>query len=318
MVQYALRPVRSAAQRRVALAATFAFLTAVGCGEEERPPLLAPFDPGGSSAVCEVDEPPVEYFFAEFLDTAEYWRCPAPTAGDGTLSFTEVTGPRAAVTGGVARFDLEWAGAGELMGREIVFWVGGSFTRGFYAFPAASNDALQHWELRVNPEMSGGDYDLNMAISDGRDERLRPMIGLPLSTSLRVVQVGTGDIQINLNWDTETDLDLWVTEPGGNVIFYGQRRSPSGGELDLDSYAACSIAGDEGQGNENVYWPVNSAPSGEYRVEVDLFSPCDTIATNQNTNYHVTVVVDDRVSSFEGTFSPTDPQPRRNVTTFTY
>lgn len=317
MVQYALAPLRYAEQRRAALAAaSFAFLTAVGCGEEARPPLLAPFEEG-ESTICEVGEPQAEYFFADFLDAAEYWRCPAPTEGSGTMSFTEVSGPRAAVTGSVARFDLEWAGAGELAGREIIFWVG-SLAQGFYAFPAPSNDALQHWELRVNPEMSGGDYDLHMAISDGRDERLRPLIGVPFTTSLRVVQVGTGDIQINLNWDTETDLDLWVTEPGGNVIYYAARQSDSGGELDLDSYAACQIEGDEGQGNENVYWPVNSAPSGQYSVEVDLFSPCDTVATNQRTNYNVTVVADDRVSSFEGTFLPSDPQPRRNVTTFTY
>jgi hypothetical protein len=315
MVQHALRPARWI-EPRCAAPAAIAFLTAVGCGEEERPPLLAPYEPS-ENTMCEVGEPPVEYFFADFLDTAEYWRCPAPTAGSGGMSFTEVTGPRAAVTGGIARFDLTWAGEGELTGREIVFWVG-SLTRGFYTFPAPSDESPQHWELRVNPEMLGGEYDLHMAISDGRDERLRPLIGVPLSTSLRVVQVGSGDIQINLNWDTETDLDLWVTEPGGTVIYYGAPRAASGGELDLDSYASCTIEGDEGQGNENVYWPVGAAPSGEYRVEVDLFSSCDTIATNQSTNYHVTVVANDRVSSYEGTFTPTDPEPRRNVTTFTY
>jgi hypothetical protein len=296
--------------------AVWVALLALGCGKEERPELLPPFEPS-EEGPCEIADPPLDYFTADFLDSAEYWRCTPPGGGPGSMSFTESTGTRATVTGGIARFDIDWDGEGDLSGREIVLWVG-TLARGFYTFPALTNDNPQHWELRVNAEVTSGDYDLFMAISDGRDERFRPLIGATFRTALHVIQVGTGDIQINLNWDTQADLDLWVIEPGGEPVYWGERQSSTGGRLDLDSYAGCAIEDDFGRGNENVYWPLNAAASGGYQVQVELYDPCDTLADNQNTNYHVTVVVDDQPASFEGTFAPSVERPRQNVTTFTY
>lgn len=315
MVHFSPRSALPAAPSRFSRAAAVALL-AFGCGKEERPELLAPFEPP-EEGPCETGDPPVDYFTADFLDSAEYWRCPPPGAGEGTMSFIESTGTRATVTGGFARFDLDWDGEGELSGREIVLWVG-TLARGFYTFPAPNNDNPQHWELRVNPEVTSGDYDLFMAISEGRDERFRPLIGTTFTTPLHVIQVGTGDIQVNLNWDTQADLDLWVIDPGGEAVYWGERQSSTGGRLDLDSYADCRIEDDTGRGNENVYWPLNAAPSGEYQIQVELYAPCDTLDANQNTNYHVTVVVDDQPSSFDGTFAPSATRPRQNVTKFTY
>ena len=92
-----------------------------------------------------------------------------------------------------------------------------------------------------------------------------------------VTQVGTGDVQVTLSWDTVADVDLHVIDPSGEEIFYGNRLSASGGELDLDSNAGCG-GGDVR--NENITWPIGIAPSGTYTVRVDYWSNCDVVRTN--------------------------------------
>lgn len=76
---------------------------------------------------------------------------------------------------------------------------------------------------------------------------------------------GSGDIQVTLTWDQPVDLDLWVTDPSGERIYYGHPQSLSGGRLDHDDT--------DGFGPENIYWPIGGAPAGTYRVQVNFFSP---------------------------------------------
>ena len=90
-----------------------------------------------------------------------------------------------------------------------------------------------------------------------------------------VVEVGTGELQVTLSWDVDSDVDLHVVEPNGEEIYYGNRTSESGGTLDLDSNPACSI---DGLRNENVTWE-RSAPIGRYTVRVDYWSSCAKSST---------------------------------------
>lgn len=286
-----------------------------GCQDDTRAPPLETYVP--EQDPCEVAEPPRQYFHSEVLEGAEYWSCSPPREGSGALSFSEMRGTRAMVTGGVARFSLGWEGDGDLAGREIVMWVG-ALAKGFFTFTARSNDNPQLWQLQVDPSLASGDYDVYVGISEGRDELLRPIIGQSVRASLQVIQVGTGDIQVNLNWDTTADMDLWVIEPSGEAVYWGERESASGGRLDLDSYAACSVERDIGRGNENVYWPLGAAPSGEYSVIVEMFAPCETLASGDPTHYSVTIVSGDRSSTHEGTFEPSEDNPRHEVATFTF
>ena len=94
--------------------------------------------------------------------------------------------------------------------------------------------------------------------------------GPPVRKDFDVVEVGTGELQITLSWDEESDVDLHVVEPSGEEIYYGNRVSASGGALDLDSNASCRI---DGVKNENVTWE-RSAPSGRYTVRVNYWSAC--------------------------------------------
>jgi len=100
-----------------------------------------------------------------------------------------------------------------------------------------------------------------------------PFVGI----STTVTAVGTGDIQVTLSWDVDSDVDIHVVEPSGEETFYAHRQSQTGGQLDLDSNAACQI---DGVRNENITWPVGRAPRGQYTVRVDYWDSCGVSRTN--------------------------------------
>jgi hypothetical protein len=86
--------------------------------------------------------------------------------------------------------------------------------------------------------------------------------------------LGTGDVQVTLTWDTNSDIDLYVRDPNGDVVYFGNTQVPSGGRLDRDDIGACDNRGGAGMGPENVFWPDGMAPTGEYAFSVDYFSGC--------------------------------------------
>jgi hypothetical protein len=82
-------------------------------------------------------------------------------------------------------------------------------------------------------------------------------------------QLGTGDVQITLRWESSADLDLHVTEPNGTEIWYSDKGPTStGGRLDVDSNVNC----EENGSVENVFWPEGQGPEGQFLVEVDGYS----------------------------------------------
>lgn len=98
-------------------------------------------------------------------------------------------------------------------------------------------------------------------------------------------ELGTGDVQITLRWDSSADLDLHVTEPDGTKIWYSDKGPTStGGRLDVDSNVGC----DEEVSVENVYWPTGQMPLGHYTVEVNGF----TVDDCGSGRYTVTALVE--------------------------
>lgn len=93
----------------------------------------------------------------------------------------------------------------------------------------------------------------------------------------------TGDVQITLGWNTGADLDLYVTDPSGATLFYNERhkRSRIGGHLDHDARGDCRRE-QQNSRIENVYWPA-PARAGNYRVEIQYFSPCAKAGTTEAT-----------------------------------
>lgn len=121
-------------------------------------------------------------------------------------------------------------------------------------------------------------------------------VGPSTPTTVRIVPVGTGDLQISVAWDAFSDVDLHVIEPSGEEIFYDNRSSATQGQLDLDSNAACEI---DGVNNENVTWPQGSAPRGLYTVRVDYYLGCGV----PSSNYVVTIQRGGAPETFRGTFT---------------
>jgi hypothetical protein len=88
---------------------------------------------------------------------------------------------------------------------------------------------------------------------------------------LKMYGAKTGDIQISLIWNTVDDIDLHVNysnRSSNETIFWRYRLGRSGGMLDID------MNGSGPQSNkpiENIFWPNNAAPSGQYTIGVHFF-----------------------------------------------
>lgn len=108
---------------------------------------------------------------------------------------------------------------------------------------------------------------------------------------------GTGDVQVNITWNSEADVDLYVVDPFGEEYFYAHRGGTglrvndgltqfvptSGGLLDIDSNAGCSS---DGPRAENIFWPSGVVPpNGTYTVRVNYWSACGA----PFTDYVVTI-----------------------------
>lgn len=162
---------------------------------------------------------------------------------------------------------------------------------GYYEVQVGSPRTSASVLLAFPQEIPLTQFDLQFAVQDASG-RVGPYV--PLSTTVTVV--GTGDVQVTLSWDMDSDVDLHVVAPGGDEIFHGRRSSPSGGTLDLDSNAGCTI---DGIRNENITWPVGRAPRGVYTVRVDYWSSCSVA----RTEYSVRINNGGAVQIFTGSFT---------------
>lgn len=136
-------------------------------------------------------------------------------------------------------------------------------------------------------------------------------MGPSLTQSINLLRVGSGDVQVSVAWDAPTDVDLHVTDPSGEEIYFAHKTSASGGTLDLDSNPACSI---DNINNENVVWPTGTAPSGTYTVQLVYWSAC----SQPMSNYTVTVVVAGQAPQvFSGTLVNASSSTKIPIGTFT-
>lgn len=283
----------------------------VACADESIP--HAPRGLSGEPKKCEIADAPETAFSTSTLITESvYWDCARPRAGDLPVAL-EVDGSNATVSGGAVPLSLDWSGTDDLANHSVVFWFGrteglrdsSSGGRGFYVWTPPDDANPISMDLRVAAGADQDDYRFYFALAE--DAEGAPAVGTITSHDLHVIKVGSGDIQINLNWRRVVDLDLMVTDPNGDVIYFAAPRSRSGGELDLDSYPGCESRGDRGRGNENVFWREGTAPQGEYVVAVSLFSDCGTFSRDLMTDFTVTVIRDrDDFETMEDTFEPGD------------
>ena len=107
-------------------------------------------------------------------------------------------------------------------------------------------------------------FDEDMLTLEYWEDGIQSLVG--------TLSFGHGDIQINLTWTNNADLDLIVIDPNGEKIFYNHKNSISGGILDIDNRT--------GYGPENIYWPPGEAPDGIYKVYVSHYHESSASSSN--------------------------------------
>jgi hypothetical protein len=131
----------------------------------------------------------------------------------------------------------------------------------------------------------------------------------------RLGEVGAkgGDIQISLFWKNFNDLDLHCIDPGGEEIWFNNRRSHvTGGELDVDQNAQAPY---NTSPVENINWPLGAAPRGPYRIYVVHYA---LHGGNDPTAFTVRTVVRGRTNFYSSTITFSGLRERKLVCTFQY
>lgn len=167
-------------------------------------------------------------------------------------------------------------------------YSGGSGTIGNFSIP-----------ITLPTNVTQGQFQVEFSVFN---TAATPLISQRSITTVSVQQLGTGVLQISLSWDTpDTDLDLYVTDPSNAQIYWNNRTSSTGGELDKDDQ--------DGYGPENIFWK-DSAPDGVYKVEVDYWDG------SAKTNFVVTVSNGLQSRSWQDYFN-SDGDPMKLVVTIT-
>lgn len=144
--------------------------------------------------------------------------------------------------------------------------------------------------LTIAQALPGQKFVFYFAIVDGSGKQ-----GKLKQQAVEAVKVGTGDVQVSVSWDVDSDVDLHVVDPNGDEVYWNNTEVDSGGALDLDSNADCEI---DHTNNENITW--SKAPAGTYTVRVDYYRGCDV----PRSNYVVTIqVVGQPTKTFTGFFT---------------
>lgn len=99
--------------------------------------------------------------------------------------------------------------------------------------------------------------------------------GFTDTATLTVRPVPASGVEVILDWDGPVDLDLWVTDPNGELVRYDSNSS-SGGTLGVDAHKDCEAGSP--QPPEIISWEPGTAPAGVYGVTVDYWAPCDGVA----------------------------------------
>jgi hypothetical protein len=110
----------------------------------------------------------------------------------------------------------------------------------------------------------------------------------------------TGDVQVTLSWDNYNDLDLVCIDPMNDTVWFQNKRSGSGGQLEIDMNAN---AMDSKNPIENIYWPIGRAPNGTYHVYLIYYKKHIDI---NDTQFKITVKYGGKTEVFTGNIKRED------------
>ena len=133
-------------------------------------------------------------------------------------------------------------------------------------------------ETALNP--ASGDFDGIEVVALMEANALIPDIkaaGGSWSLDKRLVGLLDTDARIVIEWTADdADIDLWVDEPNGERVYYGDKLSSVGGQISNDMT--------DGYGPEE--YAIRHAPAGDYRVRINGY---DADRINPNGPGHVLI-----------------------------
>ena len=112
----------------------------------------------------------------------------------------------------------------------------------------------------------------------------------------------TGVVQISLAWDDYNDLDMHVFCPSGERIYFNNRKSECGGELDVDM----NVRPKSKTPIENVVW-TDQAPDGEYKIGVHFYRHHRKRRTKKTCQFRLRVVTYGQAKEYSGELTHGDP-----------
>ena len=112
----------------------------------------------------------------------------------------------------------------------------------------------------------------------------------------------SGVVQISLAWDDYNDLDMHVFCPSGERIYFNNRKSECGGELDVDM----NVRPKSKTPIENVVW-TDEAPDGEYKIGVHFYRHHRKRRTKKTCQFRLRVVTYSQAKEYSGELTHGDP-----------
>ena len=105
----------------------------------------------------------------------------------------------------------------------------------------------------------------------------------------------SGSVQVSLSWDDYNDLDLHLFCPSGERIYFNNRNSECGGELDVDM----NVKPVSKTPVENVVWTSNP-PKGAYKVGVHFYKHHRKRKTKKSCKFRVRVCLYGKIQEYSG------------------
>lgn len=221
-----------------------------------------------------------------------------PVGPDGPSA--DVAGISSVVNGGSAQVQVTANGSFQ----RVVVGING--VDGYWDVTLPNGVTVEDLVLSMSTTLNAVPMQVQYAVGNAG------VMGPAAAQSVRVIRVGTGDVQVSVAWSGATDVDLHVVDPTGERIYFGNANGQSGGRLDLDSNPACNI---DNKNNENIVWPTNGAPTGEYQVQVHYFADCGV----PKTDWVATIQVKGQAPRvYTGTFTGPSNGQLANLPVFTY
>ena len=105
----------------------------------------------------------------------------------------------------------------------------------------------------------------------------------------------SGSVQVSLAWDDYNDLDLHLFCPSGERIYFNNRNSECGGELDVDM----NVKPVSKTPVENVVWTSNP-PKGAYKVGVHFYKHHRKRKTKKSCKFRIRVSLYGKIQEYSG------------------